>query len=110
MLFGSIPTTEAQADRLSEHDLRLVHEFVAHIRELLVSELAPTEQQLAVIDERLGHLEAAAKTQDRKDWAYTAVGVVVTIATSLTLPPEVGHKLLVLTSELLKTIFMRLLT
>jgi hypothetical protein len=109
MLLGSIPT-ETYTDRLSEHDLHSVHEFVGQIREFLISEVAPNQQQLALIDERLGHLEEAAKTQDRKAFAYTAVGVVVAIATALTLSPEVGHKLFVLTSELLKTLFMRLLT
>ncbi len=110
MLLGSIPTPGTHADKFSEYDLHFVHESVGRIRKFLVSEIAPNEQQLSSIDERLRYLEESAKTQDKKAWAYTSIGVAFTIASALALSPEQGQKLFVLTSELLKGIFMRLLT
>jgi hypothetical protein len=110
MLLGSIPTTHAYTDKFSEQDLALVHDFLRRIREFLVAETTPNKQQILSIDERLRHLEESARTQDKKTWAYTAVGVVVTIASALALSPEQGHRLFELTSELLKAIFIRLLT
>jgi hypothetical protein len=110
LLLGSIPTTDVYVDKFSENDLILVHGFLQRIRGFLVTELAPNARQLETIDERLRYLEDSAGTQDKKGWAYTAVGVVATIASALALSPEQGHRLFELTSELLKAIFIRLLT
>lgn len=109
MLLGSIPTTDVYVHKFSENDLILVHGFLQRIRGFLVT-VAPNDRQLETIDERLRYLEESARTQDKKGWAYTAVGVVATIASALALSPEQGHRLFELTSELLKAIFIRLLT
>jgi hypothetical protein len=110
MLLGSIPSAADYVDKFSERDLVLVQGFLGQIRDFLVAETNPTQQQLLSIEERLRYLMESAKTQDKKAWAYTTVGVVVTIASALVLSPEQGHKLFELTAQLLKAIFIRLLT
>jgi hypothetical protein len=110
MLLGSIPDeNRSTADKFSNNDLSTIHRSLTQIRDFLIAEAHPSEQQIASIDERLCYLAESARTQDKKAWAYTAIGVMFTMATALTLSPEQGHKLLGLTSELIKTLFLRLI-
>jgi hypothetical protein len=109
LLLSDISLSEEDNEKLSERDLILVREFVDRTREFLVSEVGPDEEQLALINKRLRDLEESAKTQDKKAWTYTVVGVAFTIASSLSLSPEQGHKLFALVSDLLKTIVLKLL-
>jgi hypothetical protein len=108
-LLNDIPTDYA-AEGFSAHEIVVIHRALEDIKQFLIFEAQPTQQQLASINEKLDFLEESAKTQDKKGWAYTAIGVVFTLGAALTLTPEQGHKLLELTSELLRTIFTKLLT
>jgi hypothetical protein len=109
LLSGDIPRGQEGESAFSEGDLKIVRQSLEDIREFLVSEARPNLDQLRMIDERLGYLEDCAKTQDKKAWAYTAVGVVFTIGASLSLSPDQGHKLFMLTSEMIRAILLKLL-
>jgi hypothetical protein len=47
-----------------------------------------SEEQMRFVNEKLDYLAEAVKRQGRKDWIYTCIGAMVTIATALTLTAE----------------------
>jgi hypothetical protein len=111
---GSILADQIPADvegaTFSEEELRRLHQHLESVREFLLSSVEPTETQVQLIDEKLRYLEQAARRQSKQDWAHTAIGVTFTIAIGLAMAPEQAQKLFSLTSEFLRTIFLRLLT
>lgn len=109
LLSGDIPRGREGESTLGESELKVVHHSIEDIRAFLVAEAQPNPVQLVMIDERLKYLEDCAKTQDKKGWSYTAVGVIFTIGAALSLSPEQGHKLLMLTSEMIRSILQKLL-
>lgn len=58
------------------------------VRAYLEEQGLASEEQKRFVNERLNYLADAAKRQGRKDWIYTCIGVLVTIATALALAPE----------------------
>jgi hypothetical protein len=61
---------------------------VNQVRAYLEEQGLASEEQKRFVNERLNYLADAAKRQGRKDWIYTSIGVLVTIATALALAPE----------------------
>jgi hypothetical protein len=110
MVTDTIPDDNKVPEKLNEEDFRKIHEYIRAIKEFVVSEIKPSPDQIKEIDDRLNYLEESAKRQNKRDWAHTAIGVTFTIAIGLALAPEQASKLFSLTSEFLKTIFMKLLT
>jgi hypothetical protein len=109
ILTDSIPDSDNITEKLSEEDFHRLGEFTNSLREFLVSEIKLSQDQFKLIDERLEYLEESAKRQNKRDWAHTAIGVTFTIAIGLALAPEQASKLLALTSEFLRTLFIKLL-
>lgn len=109
ILLGEIPLDKEVGEAFEQHELRRLHEFTQALRQFLISEVTPSAEQLRLIEERLHYLEESAKRQNKKDWAHTAIGTIVTIAVGLAMSPEQAHKLFTLTSEFVNTLFMKLL-
>ena len=109
ILKDTIPTLYGRVEKFNEVELSKVHDHLKSIREFLLSETDPSHEQLRLIDERLSYLEDSAKRQSKQDWAHTAVGVMFTIAIGLAMAPEQANKLLQLTANFIKLIFVPLL-
>jgi len=107
---GDIPLGGEGESPFGESELKAVHRSLGGIRAFLLAEAQPNSAQLGTINKRLEYLEECAKTQDKKGWSYTAVGVIFTIGAALSLSPEQGRQLLMLTSEMIRAIFLKLLT
>ncbi len=58
------------------------------IKSHLLENFAESEEHVQFVEERLQYLTESAKRQGRKDWLHTCIGVIFTMATSLTLAPE----------------------
>ena len=58
------------------------------IKTYLIAEIKIDSDQKKETNERLDYLIEAAKRQGRKDWIHTAIGVIFTLAVSLSLSPE----------------------
>src|SRR5215213_2915668 len=93
VLTNQIPDSGDAAEKLSEEDVQRLYEYTKSLKEFLVSEIKPSQDQLKLIDERLKYLEESAKRQNKRDWAHTAIGVTFTIAIGLALAPEQASKL-----------------
>lgn len=110
VLVDNIPSEGASVERFDDEELIRVRTLLDKVREFLISETQPTEDQLKLVDEKLLYLEESAKRQSKQDWAHTAIGVMFTIAIGLAMAPDQANKLFQLTSEFLKAIFVKLLT
>jgi hypothetical protein len=108
VLDDGIPT--GQQDQFTDAEIERVKEHLAAVREFLIDNAKPDQEQLKRIDERLSYLEESARRQSKQDWAHTAVGVTFTIAIGLALAPDQANKLFHLTAAFLQTIFIKLLT
>jgi hypothetical protein len=109
VLWEDIPTDAEENEGFAPHEMVQIQRSLERMTQFLISEVKPTKEQLRAINEKLQYLQESAKTQDKKAWAYTAVGVIFTIAAALSLTPEQGHKLFEMTSELFRSIFLKLL-
>ncbi len=109
ILLDEILLDKEVGESFDQNELRRLHEFIQTLRQFLISEVTPNAEQLRLIEERLRYLEESAKRQNKKDWAHTAIGIIVTIAVGLAMSPEQAHKLFTLTSEFVNTLFMKLL-
>jgi hypothetical protein len=110
ILKDQIPSEPDSQDRFNEAEIARVHEYTLSLRQFLVSEIKPNESQLRLIDEKLRYLEESAKRQNKQDWAHTAIGITFTIAIGLALAPDQANRLFQVTSEFLRTLFIKLLT
>jgi hypothetical protein len=79
---------------LSPDDQQRIVEHLGWIRETITTAQDMTPGQLALIDTRLGELEAASHRLTRKDFALLAIGGVVTLVISVGVLPEVRSELL----------------
>lgn len=80
-------------NRYSEEEIRHIKSALDTFRLLIQKEFSPTDEQLRLVDERLGYLSEALHRLNRFDWASVAVSTVVTIATALSLDTEKGRQL-----------------
>lgn len=81
--YGDIPN-----DLLNATEASHVSGIINQIREYLDQVISLNEEQHIFVNAQLDYLIQASKKQGRKDWFYTCIGVVVTIATGLALAPE----------------------
>jgi hypothetical protein len=108
-LLAGVPLAQAAAETFDDRELGELRKFLGTVREFVASEGRATPSQLSEIDERLAYLEEQARKQDKRAWAFTAIGVVVTIAVGSLLSPEQAHKLFGLTAEFLRGVLTKLL-
>jgi len=94
---------------IDDYERLRIHEHLQIVREFLIVEAQPSSEQLQLIDERLLYLEGAAKRQSKQDWAHTAVGVMFTIAIGLAMAPDQANRLLQITGDFIRSIFVPLL-
>jgi hypothetical protein len=97
-------------EKFNERDLRIIKESLQEIRRFLVSEMKPDVEHSKAIDERLSFLEKETQTQNKKQWMYVAIGVIVTIADGLAMSPDQAHKLFGLLSDLFRHLVVKLLS
>jgi hypothetical protein len=109
-ILGAEVSSAQDSETFEEQELATVREHLDVIRDFLVAQAEPTTEQLRLINEKILYLEGAATRQTKMDWANTAVGVMFTIATGLALAPDQANRLFHLTSQLVKTVLMRLMT
>ena len=109
ILKDQIPSARGAEEKFSDSELVKLRGFLSEARNLLVAEVKPNTGQLNLIDERLSYLDESAKRQSKQDWAHTAVGVMFTIAIGLAMAPEQANRLLQLTANFIKIIFVPLL-
>jgi hypothetical protein len=98
-----------ESQKFNDRELRAIKASIQEIRRFLVTEMKPDSQHLKAIDERLSFLEEETKKQNKKQWTYLAIGLVVTIADGLAMSPDQAHKLFALLSDLFKHLFLKLL-
>jgi hypothetical protein len=108
-LKDAIPSASGAQQLFSGSELARLRGFLIEAKRFLVAEAGPTDEQLDLINERLDYLKQSAERQNKQDWAHTAVGVMFTIAIGLAMAPEQANRLLELTADFIKTIFMPLL-
>jgi hypothetical protein len=77
---GNEPFTAFQVDQIVRG--------IDLIKTYLIAEIKIDSDQKKETNERLDYLIEAAKRQGRKDWIHTAIGVIFTLAVSLSLSPE----------------------
>jgi hypothetical protein len=109
-ILGAEVSSAQDSETFEEQELATMREHLNVIRDFLIAQVEPTTEQLRLINEKMSYLESAATRQTKMDWANTAVGVMFTIATGLALAPDQANRLFRLTSQLVKTVFMRLIT
>jgi hypothetical protein len=66
-------------------------------RDSFLAEVGESKVHRRIVEERLAYLSAAARRQGKRDWAHTAIGVLVTLSVSVALDPdravEIWHEL-----------------
>lgn len=85
-------TTETISDisdePFSEPQITQITSALNQILVYVKSNVVLSEQQTNFVVAHFAYLENAVKRQGRRDWLYTCIGVLVTIATGLTLAPQ----------------------
>jgi hypothetical protein len=109
ILTDELPTGDRGRENFSREELDKLQEHIKAVREFLISEVKPSEEEIRIINEKLDFLEKAALRQNKQDWAHTAIGVTFTIAVGLAMAPDQANKLFVMMSEFLKFITLQLL-
>jgi hypothetical protein len=109
ILTNEVPTGVIGGEQFSQAELVKLHEHINIVKEFLISEVKPSKEEFSIINEKLTFLEETALRQNKKDWAYTAIGITFTIAVGLAMSPEQSHKLFAVMSEFIKAISLKLL-
>ena len=84
---GTLDPDEAN-EPFTAPQVEQIIEGVNKVRAYLEAESDYTEEQLSNMRGQLDYLVSAAKRQGRKDWFHTAIGVIFSLAISLSLAPE----------------------
>lgn len=100
------PLTDYETSPFTEPETRQVRASVMQFRVLICESFDPTQEQLAVIDEKLDYLSAAVdRPINRFDWKGIALSTVISISIALSLDTDRGRQLF----ELFKQVFSEVL-
>jgi hypothetical protein len=75
-------------ESISAFEVEQIAQRLPVLAETIGREFRLSDAQTAILRGRLQYVSEAAKRQKSKDWAYTTLGVCVTTAMALSIPPR----------------------
>lgn len=96
-----IPFTEEQQGQVARG--------IEEIRQFLLQHFDRQDQKIEFIREKLEYLESASKWMSRRDWIYTAIGVLFTIVVGVGLAPNEARDLFRLAAKAFAELLTKLL-
>ena len=88
------PFSATEQQRISDN--------LRELKEYMIANLHLTASGQSFVEARLSYLEEASRRMGRKDWIIITVGVLVTIAVNLALPPETVRELFRVATDFLE--------
>ena len=95
-LFNSDPLSNRSSINFTKPEKERITASIDHFRKLIEVEYSPTEEQLEIINDRLGYLTESLDRLNKVDWQGIAISTVMSISIALSLDTENGKNLFTL--------------